>query len=169
MLSNKPGYPPPTIRLLRIQVPRWERNHRGILRWWWRVTGWGKLKKKSSLIEWWTKVAFSLTHYVISICYINCQGDCFMNYVITHFMIMFTNAKPPSNPSDPTTIQCLLSQGLLQQEPLEGPKSGVKRFVRFGKNAGFQPLMLHVYIYILIYTIYSISHKSLCVCVLFGF
>ena len=96
---------------------------------------------------------------------------CFMNYVITrmfHFMIMFTNSKPPSNPSDPTTIQCLLSQGLLQQEPLEGPKAGVKRFVRFGKNAGFQPLMLHVYIYILIYTIYSISHKSLCVsCLVF--
>ena len=46
ILSNKPGYPPPTIRLLRIQVPRWERNHRGILRRWWRVTGWGKLKTK---------------------------------------------------------------------------------------------------------------------------
>ena len=53
MLTNKPGYPPPTIRLLRIQVPRWERYHRGILRWWWwwwwwwwRLTGWGKLQKK---------------------------------------------------------------------------------------------------------------------------
>jgi hypothetical protein len=92
---------------------------------------------------------------------------CFMNYVITrmfHFMIMFTNPKPPSNPSDPTTIQCLLSQGLLQQEPLEGPKAGVKRFVRFGKNAGFQPLMLHVYIYIFSFIPFTVYLTSHCVC-----
>ena len=163
MLSNKPGYPPPTIRLLRIQVPRWERNHRGILRRWWRVTGWGKLKKK-------------FTHWMVNQSCFQSDSLChfYMFHIVSWIMLLhvcfisWSCLQIPSHqatqairqPSNASWAKVFCSRSHLKDLKLEWSASSVS-----GKMLDFNPwCYMYIYIYIFSFIPFTVYLTSHCVC-----